>query len=336
MTEAFQTDLKLELLKMGHAFSFYQAIRLLGKMPAGPANKPVASRRAWDHIRVRPNLSMAFPAADVETIEEVKDAQTGQYLITANILGLYGSTSPLPTFYTEELIDEEARDESVSRDFLDIVNHRLYELLFRCWAKYRQYLQVLELQHGPDLERLFCLLGLGEKELREELPDSHRLLRYIGLFSQFPRSMSGLKALLRDALGDIPLTIVPCVERKARIRASQRCCLGIGGCTLGKNAYLGQELSDRMGKFRIQVGPVDAKVYQTFFPGNEAYEQLTLLTRLYLTEPLAYDLELILSKGQARTVCLGNTEHAMLGANTWVFSGEYLNEVRTILEPRQD
>ena len=334
MTTAFKTDLKRQLLKEGHAFSFYQVIRLLGHLQAGTAKKGPAGRRELNNIRVRPNLSMAFPASDVEKVEERNDAEAVQFLITANILGLYGTASPLPTFYTEELIAEEANDESVSRDFIDIVNHRLYELLFRCWAKYRQYLQVLEMQHAPDLERLFCLLGLGEKGFREEIPEPYRLLRYIGLFSQFPRSVVGLKALLRDALGNIPLTIIPCVEHKARIPETQRCCLGVSGGTLGKNAYLGHELADRMGKFRIQVGPVNAKVYQTFFPGNEAYERLAFLTRLYLTEPLAYDLELILARGQAKTVCLGNAQHAMLGTNTWVFSGDYPEEVRTVFTPR--
>jgi type VI secretion system protein ImpH len=334
MKTAFKTDLKLDMLKKGHAFSFYQVIRLLGHMQAGTAKRGSTDRRGLNDIRIRPNLSMAFPASDVEKVEERGEDEAGDYLITANILGLYGSTSPLPTFYTEELIAEETNDESVSRDFIDIINHRLYELLFRCWAKYRQYLQVLEEQHAPDLERLFCLLGLGEKELRDEISEPYRLLRYIGLFAQFPRSVAGLKALLRDALGDIPLTIIPCVERKAKIPETQRCCLGISGCILGQNAYLGEELADRMGKFRIQVGPMNTSEFQTFFSGNEAYERLTFLTRLYLTEPLAYDLELIQAKDQARTVSLGNAEHAMLGTNTWVFSGEYLNEVRMILTPR--
>ncbi len=334
MTTAYETDLKRELLNEGHAFSFYQVVRLLGHLQAGAAKKRPAVRRWLNDIRVRPNLSLAFPASDVEKVEARGEDEAGAYLITANILGLYGSTSPLPTFYTEELIAEEAEDESVSRDFIDIINHRLYELLFRCWAKYRQSLQVLEVQHAPDLERLFCLMGLGEKEIRNEIPEPHRLLRYIGLFAQFPRSIAGLKTLLRDALNNIPLTIIPCIERKARISEMQRFCLGVSGCILGQNIYLGQELADRMGKFRIQVGPLNTSEFQAFFSGNEAYDRLSFLTRLYMTEPLTYDLELILAKDQARTVCLGNVEHAMLGTNTWVFSGDYLDEVRTIFTPR--
>jgi type VI secretion system protein ImpH len=334
MTAAFNTDLKLKLLKEGHAFSFFQIVRLLGCMQATGAQHASAGRDGLGNVRVRPNLSMGFPASDVEEIAEQDDGEGTQFSITANMLGLYGTASPLPTFYTEELMEEEARDESVSRDFIDIINQRLYELLFRCWSKYRQYLQVLEWGNAPVLERLFCLVGLGEKKLREDVPEPYRLLRYIGLFSQSPRSAMGLRALLKDALGDVPLTINPCIERNAEIPLSQRCCLGVSGCTLGKDAYLGQELVDRMGKFRIQVGPLDESVFQTFFPGNEAYEQLTFLTQIYLTEPLAYDLELILDKGQAQTICLGDQDHGMLGVNSWVFSGDYLDEMHTVFTPR--
>jgi type VI secretion system protein ImpH len=334
MTTGSKTDLKSEILKEGHAFSFYQIIRLLGSIQKRTAKNRPSKGGVFEKIRIKPHLSMAFPVSDVEKIEERDDPDSDQLLITANMMGLYGSTSPLPTFYTEELIAEEARDESVSRDFIDIINQRLYELLYRCWIKYRQYLQVIEVQHAPDLERLFCLLGLGEEVLRKEIDDPQSLLRYIGLFSQFPRSALGLKTLLQDALGSIPLKVISCVERNATIDLDQRCCLGVSGCSLGNDAYLGQEIADRMGKFRIQVGPVNEKEFQTFSPGNKAYERLISLTKIYLTEPIEYDLELILAKGQAQTVCLSDADHAMLGVSSLVFSGEYMDEIRTIFTPR--
>ena len=336
MTTGFKTDLKSEILKEGHAFSFFQIIRLLGCLQKTDSKNRPAGGGVLENIRIKPSLSMAFPAADVEKIEERGDPESHEFRITANMMGLYGSTSPLPTFYTEELLAEEARDESVSRDFIDLINQRLYELLYRCWIKYRLYLQVIEVQHAPDLERLFCLLGLGEKVLRKEIAEPQSLLRYLGLFSQYPRSAVGLETLLQDALGDIPLRVISCVERKATIDIDQRCCLGVSGNSLGHDAYLGQEIVDKMGKFRIQVGPVNEKVFQTFSPGNKAYERLIFLIKIYLTEPMEYDLELILSKGQAQTVCLNDAVHAMLGVSTWVFSGDYMDEVRTIFTPRLD
>jgi type VI secretion system protein ImpH len=183
-----KAGLKQELLREGHAFSFFQVIRLLRlfAMHASGTQKSPSDFR--EKLRIRPNLSMAFPASDVESIEQFGDPEDPNFLITANFLGLYGSASPLPTFYTEDLIDEAAEDESVSRDFIDIVNQRIFSLLFECWGKYRQTLQVVEEKNAAHLERLLCLLGIGEKSFRKDIPEPHRLLRYIGLFTQFPHS----------------------------------------------------------------------------------------------------------------------------------------------------
>ncbi|UCG67883.1 MAG: type VI secretion system baseplate subunit TssG, partial [Deltaproteobacteria bacterium] len=132
--------LKHELLEKGPAFSFFQIIRLLRlfSLKSSRTQKPPSDFS--ETIRIKPNLSLAFPASDVESVQEVGDPEDPRFLITANFLGLYGSASPLPTFYTEDLIDEAAQDESVTRDFIDILNQRLFALLFECWGKYRQSL----------------------------------------------------------------------------------------------------------------------------------------------------------------------------------------------------
>ncbi len=56
-----------------------------------------------DNVRIRPHLGLGFPQRDINHIE--RDA-SGRYRIEANFFGLYGVTSPLPTFYTEDLIEE--------------------------------------------------------------------------------------------------------------------------------------------------------------------------------------------------------------------------------------
>ncbi|UCE52962.1 MAG: type VI secretion system baseplate subunit TssG, partial [Desulfobacterales bacterium] len=275
-----KAGLKLELLKEGHAFSFFQVMRLLRFFARQSSGAPKSPSDLSQKIRIKPNLSLAFPASDVERIEELGDRDDSQFLITVNFLGLYGSVSPLPTFYTEDLIDEEAEDESVSRDFIDILNQRLFALLFECWGKYQQYLQVVEQESSAHIDRLFCLLGLGEKTLRKDITEPHRLLRYLGLFTQFPHSALGLKTLLDDAFGAIPVEVIPCVERIAKIPQSQTLRLGASGCRLGADTYLGDELPDRMGKFRIRLGPLTGADFKRFSPGTEDFERLAFLTDL--------------------------------------------------------
>lgn len=325
-------DLKLDLLKEGHSFSFFQIIRLL-RLFIGPTNKSdQADGLDSEYIRIRPNLSLSFPPSDVERIEEI-EGQENQFLVTANFLGLYGNSSPLPTFYTEDLIDEVSDDESVTRDFLDIINHRLFQLLFQCWSKNRQYLKIVEEHNFHYLQRLFCLIGLGEDEIRQDVSEPYQLLRYVGLLTQLPRSSLGLKTLLRDALYQIPLKIIPCIPRKTKIPDEQKLLLGWSGSVLGVDSFLGEEIADRMGMFRIQLGPVEYGQFQKLLPEGEWYQKLTSLTKLYVVEPLDYDIEIILSDKQIQTACLGATQWSRLGLDTWLFSGDNLGDVRARFYP---
>lgn len=185
-----------DLLSHGHEFSFSQIMRV-ARLHLGTGGAQELPEIRWqDRVWVRPELSLTFPASDVARVERA-GAAGADLLVTTTFLGLYGSSSPLPTHYTEELLDESAADSTVSREFLDLLHQRLYQLYFQCWSKYRLFIRVAEEKNPQDLERLYCLIGLGEKELRDSVPDAGSLLRYAGLFSQSPRSADGLKTLLR-------------------------------------------------------------------------------------------------------------------------------------------
>ena len=102
-------NLKLELLKKGHAFSFFQVMRLLRLLVSDWERTEEKRVKEGEKIRIRPELSLTFPASDVAKIEEFTD-DGPSFLVTATMLGLYGTSSPLPTFYTEDLMNEEAED----------------------------------------------------------------------------------------------------------------------------------------------------------------------------------------------------------------------------------
>jgi type VI secretion system protein ImpH len=326
-------DLKLDLVRNGRGYAFFQVMRLLRLFGRGGPCFPEGEGKETDRIRVRPELSLGFPASDVARVEEVP-GEDGCFRVTATFLGLYGSSSPLPTFYTEDLLEEAGEDASAARDFLDIVNHRLYLFLFECWTKYKPFLRVVEENRPEDVERLFCLVGLGEEALRESLPEPYALLRYSGLLTQQPRSAMGLVALLRDALGDVPVAVVPCVPRKTGIPMDQRLCLGTAANRLGEESVLGEEIDDRMGKFRLRIGPLDVGRFHALLPGGPEHGRLADLTRFYLKDPLEFDIELRLAEGEVRTACLGGPKWATLGRDTWTFAADRLQtEVKAVFPP---
>jgi type VI secretion system protein ImpH len=328
------SDIKKDLLKEGHRFSFFQVIRLLRLFDSEPFDVHRQEPFRSEQIKIRPDLSLAFPAADVANVENLSN-ETADFEITATFLGLYGSSSPLPTFYSEDLLDEAIAAESVTRDFIDIVNARIFSLFFRCWTKYRQFIKVAEENTPRAIDRLFCLLGLGEKELREEALEPYRLIRYLGLFTQFPRSALGLKTLLQDGLGGVDVELNPCVNRRAKIPSDQRPILGTPTCSLGEECFLGEEIEDRMGKFRLQMGPLTREQFDSLLPGKPNHRWLTFLIQFYLTDSLEYDLELILADGEVQTACLGALDWSRLGLDTWIFSGDFPGDVRTIFHPQK-
>ena len=314
------TFIERDLLDNGRTFSYFQTLRLLNSLAsvngAGSSNRDVYAAG----IKISPNLSLGFPGTDVEKIE--KDTDKNQYTLTANIPGLYGTSSPLPTFYTEDLFDDMAKGETNTKDFLDVINQRLYELLFAGWSKYRGMQKIFEEKSKSHTDRLFSLIGMGEEALRKEIENPYELLRYTGLFAVGPRSASGLETILSDALGGISINIIQGVERKGIIPEDQRPKLG-ENIQLGVNSPLGSETQNCSGAFRIEIGPVSDAEYRSLLPGEVHHKKLVSLTELYVSQPLEYELEFIFKESEKpATVCLGGEKWSMLGLDTWIYSEE--------------
>jgi type VI secretion system protein ImpG len=278
-----------ELVACGHEFSFVQVMRL-----ACAHLGPDALER--NLIKVRPKLSLDFPAADVDTVERTSDSGL---LVTATFGGLCGVDSPLPTFETEDLFDDESNDRTAARDFLDINHQRLYYLYATSWSKYRTLIRIVEEGDPAEIQRAWCLLGMGEKELSELVPHSFPFLRYSGLFARLTRPVSALEAMLKDALGIERIEIIQCARRVVPIPEEQQMRLDSGNNTLDVDAVLGPDVEDWMGKMIIRAGPLDWEQYTALLPGTPLHNLMTLLVHLYLPHPLVLELELVLAEGEA-------------------------------------
>lgn len=311
--------IKKTLLEEPRRFSFIQALRLLRRLVRGKTGREPEENALSRKIHVRPELSLDFPGTDITDIKEI-DTDSGDYQVTATFLGLYGASSPLPSFYTEDLIDEYNEDRSITRDFLDIINSPFYDLLFQAWGKSQLVYQLTEIRDQRPLERLYRLLGLETDHFRRSFKDSYRLLRYIGLATQLPRSAEGLRAMLSDALGVIDIEVVPCVERMAAIPESQRLWLNATGNILGEDSVLGEQIADCTGKFRIRIGPTGGELLHAFLPDEKPFAEIAELVKFYLDQPFDWDLEIVLKPGEAQGMVLGQTQWSRLGWNTWLIA----------------
>jgi len=307
------------------SFSYFQAVRLL-KLWTGK-NDREGGQAFYDAIlRVRPYLSLSFPATDMTDVvitPPTEEAPDPRVEITATFLGLYGTGSPLPTFYTEELLEERSDDKSVSRDFLDILGDRSYIHFYRVWSKYRLMVKTLEEADQDYLGRLYCLLGLGHEELRSRLSRPTAALRYIGLFTQYPRSALGLRTMLADAVEGSRVEVEQCVHRWVPIPDDQRNALGGPNCSLGEDCWVGHLVEDRMGKVAIELGDLSAERFHELLPGRELNYHVESLIGMYLVEPVEHDLRLKLRPGEVKSAQMGVPLWSRLGYDTWLMGEGY-------------
>lgn len=294
-------DIATDLVENRHGF--FQLLRLL-RLHLGDD----AAFRAG--VRVRPSLNLAFPKADVETVELDDE---GVWRVEANFFGLYGVTSPLPTFYTEDLIDEASQGQSSTRDFLDLIHAALYPLLFRAWEKYRLWLRIAEHHDQTQLDRLYALVGLHGRDSAH----AATLLPYAGVFSWRPRSALGLQSLLSGVLGGVPVQVEPCIEREISIPHSGRMQLGQQASMLGDDTVLGQRVRDRAGNLAIVIGPLPADMFMTLLPGAAGFERCEQVLKHYLEAPLRCALHLLIAPGQRQGIVLGES-WSRLGEQTWL------------------
>jgi type VI secretion system protein ImpH len=315
------TSVEKDLFRRPKAYSFVQVVRLLKLITSKTSGKSL--KDFFDNnLRIRPELSLGFPGSDVCGLEEMENEDQVKYRITASFLGLYGSSSPLPTFYTEELLAEANEDLSGLRDFLDIFNDNFYIKLYKTWARHRLSVRIVEEEDQEAIERAFCLIGLGHESLRERFTETYRALRYTGLYGQHPRSALGLKTVLSDRLGGIPVEIEQCMSQKLSVPEDQRLYLGRQGNNLGEDTVLGCEILEHMNKIGIRVGPLKADEFQSLMPETRLHRAIEEHISLFCIQPFTYDLVLIVKEEEYQTTKLGGGVWSKLGQDTWLFSGQ--------------
>ncbi|MFT6916473.1 MAG: type VI secretion system ImpH/TssG family protein [Motiliproteus sp.] len=188
------------------------------------------------------------------------------------------------------------RPSARQRDFLDLFNHRLISLFYRCWKKYHPEFQY---QAGAtdDFSRwLFALMGAPDAQARQASALCWpRLLGYLGLLSMQARSANTLTAVVSGYFEGIPVEVEEHVPRWAYIPDAQRCRLGLGCSVLGDTVSLGARVRDRSGKFLVRLGPLSKSAFVRFLPTGEDHAALRELVIFLMPQQLLFDIELRLA-----------------------------------------
>lgn len=291
-------DLTTLLHERARHMTLGQALRLLERAhtDAGDSLPPFTR-----DVFVRPHLSLAFPAADITDVQapEAPDTPPPAWRLTTTLLGLYGTMGPLPTFYTEELLEEARNDDSLTRDFLDIINNHFYHLLYDAERQNRLPRRLLESGDARAAHLLFCLTG------RPDHDDSLPPVALTELFVCRNRSALRLQRSLGYLLQRRDVRVEECVERRVAIATAQRCRLGAANAALGEDAVIGSEVRDSTGRFRIHLDAVHPDDIVDFLHDGAWYARIRAHVREFVQHSLEFDLVLHPTSAPARPTALG-------------------------------
>lgn len=310
-----------EIKERAREFNFFQAVYLLSKARADSAALGDKGPVSREPVRFRANATLGFPSADVDSLVETAprgDSQLPPLLCTVNFLGLYGPASPLPVFYTEDVLGR-TDDENTSRHFLDIFHHRLVSFVYRAWAKYHHQAQFTPGKIDPFSEQLLALVGMysGGKAGSSAL-EWRKLIPLIGVLGMRARSADTLANIVSYYFDGVPASVQEFIVRRVSIDPSQHARLGTSQCVLGREAFLGASVPDASTKFCLHLGPVDFMTYKNLLPGRGGHRELRALMQVALVDRLDYDVSIKVDVRDVPALNLDKKTGGALGWTSWL------------------
>ncbi|MHB0851866.1 type VI secretion system baseplate subunit TssG [Stutzerimonas nitrititolerans] len=312
------TTVALNPLRRGiREYSLFQGV-LLVLDRLRQAHPELDDESLYERLEFEANPSLGFPGSDIDQVQFFEEQGELRARLRVNLIGLFGSSSPLPAFYGEQALGD-GEDGNPTRAFLDLFNNRLQRLMLPIWQKYRYRARFTSGARDPFSSQLFALIGLRGETIRgaSEL-NWKRLLPYLGLLSLRAHSAALIESVLRYYFKHAELHIEQCLERRVEILQEQRNQLGMANSELGESLVLGEQVRDRGGKFRIHILQLGWDRFHEFLPIGNGYQPLCALVRFTLRDPLDYDLRLQLRADDIRELRIGSDNTCRLGWTSWL------------------
>jgi type VI secretion system protein ImpH len=312
-----RTELEEALRRAPTAFDFFQALRRLEcAYPDKPRLGESVQPSKEEPIRLGQDPSLGFAPAALSAFLPGTDG--GPPRLQVSFLGLSGPNGPLPLHMTEYVRDRKhnANDPTLAR-FFDVFHHRILSLFYRAWANSQPTVSRDRPQQDHFLTYVGSLIGLAMSGLqnRDAFPDAAKLY-YAGRLAAQTRNAEGLQAMVGDHF-KMKATVEEFMGSWVDLPESERWHLDGGphGMRLGISTNMGARAWNRQVKFRITLGPLQRKQFQSMLPEGEALPALKALVRNYVGDSLDWDLRLILDERTDQPFRLGGTR---LGWDAWL------------------
>jgi type VI secretion system protein ImpH len=313
-------DLIRRISDCPHRFDFFQLVFLLEQALHGETRLGGSAGFNEERIRMETLVQYGFPAADIHALRWISGSGGREAKLQVLFPGLYGINSPLPPYFLQMLLQEEADEpeRAFVRGFLDIFNNRYMGLFCRTWRDNRPLYSFRPDGQGSFIQVLFATIGLNAEYLAEDHAFLYRRLVNLGLQSMKSHMPVGFCGILAGRFPELTFAVKSFVRRRIPLPAENQTRLG-GSLALGNDAYLGTHTQTCTGAIRVSVGPLDYPTFQRFLPGGGYYEEVRELSLSYLPPYLDHDLEISLRGSDIPPLVLGDVKTGFaLGRSSWL------------------
>lgn len=308
--DIFSSPLGQHVSSHADSMNYFQFCRILENL------LPENSDGLRQVVRFRRKASLLFPSGEISSIETAVNGRLPS--VRTTFLGLYGVDSILPDYFLNDIATHKDGSNSLA-EFLDIFNHRVSELFYAAWKKYRYPIQFSYGGKDKLSLSLLHLIGqniqseLGGKALLQHTLLDSKILGLLGVFHQKTRTADGICSLVKYLnLG----SEVKVTEFQPQwVHLDQQKKLGKQGIKLDRgSAVLGRRIKDYSHLIHIDITPNNFAEVIQMLPGGEGNQKLLQLLKIYLGHRTDADIYLNIKKQWTPQACLNGRQ--MLGINT--------------------
>lgn len=317
-----------ELLNNASKYSFIEAYKLLCEYVQAQRLDPIHL------VRLRPVLGLSHGRTQVVSIEkEIRSDNSFIYFINVNLPGLYGNSSPLPKFFTEELTQAAHKEHNEARLFLDLIHQRLFQLLFAAKTQHLPHFAKNGKKTIHDF--MFSMIGFRDQAWLSRFPDPAFILRNIHLFRHQKGTAVGLRLLLADLFKRADIKVQQFVPRWLSIEAEQQLSLNRQANQLGVSALLGHKMQEAQAKLIIHISPISADEYNYWCINKTNWWALKELVKYFANQPLLIDLAIEIEPENKFDLTLEHSSEQgfALGRNTWLLGEQGNNSRANVIAP---
>jgi type VI secretion system protein ImpH len=298
-------------------YDFFQTLRRIECLYPNKPRLGKGLRPQDEPVRLFQEPSMSFAPSSLASCYLPEGDKPAR--IVARFFGLLGPNGPLPLHLTEHARARllNAGDPTFAR-FLDMFNHRFMLFFYRAWAQARPTASLDRPADDRFTVYIGALEGMAGRKLRQrEGVEDFAKLYFAGLLGRQVRNRDGLVALLMSYFR-VSVQIEEFVGHWMVLPPRERTRLAAGDASaqLGRGTVLGAKIWDRQHKFRIWLGPLTLKQYESFLPGGKAIGRLVAWVRQYFCFEFEWDARLVLAHAEVPRACLG--QFGRLGWTTWL------------------